>query len=203
MEDKDVWKKYPDSHRWFNKLYISELMGYECGPCGVAPERSDYYIVRPIYNLSGMSAGASKMFISSGDMTKVQPGYFWCEWFEGKHYSVTYELNNGEYKVKSCWVGEKKDLKFLKWIRSDYSPTFPSDIKIEYPIVNIEFIGDNLIEIHLRDTPDPDYDEIIPIWENDSTSKMSYYELMGYKFIKSYDNADGFIKTARKGFMVK
>lgn len=206
MEDHDAWKAYPEYRKWFNKLYVSELLGYYCGPCGVAPDRDGYYIIRPIYNLSGMSAGAQKKFIKAGDATQVPPGYFWCEWFEGTHYSATYQsVDLIEWKTKSCWIAEKLEFKFFRWQRSDYTPPVPSKFNelANLPEINIEFIGDKVIEVHLRDTPDPDYNEVIPIWEDDPTNLIDIYESMGYSYIESFDDADGFIRPARIGFMVK
>lgn len=206
MEDYEAWKTYPEYRKWFNKLYVSELLGYHCGPCGVAPDRDGYYIIRPIYNLSGMSAGAQQKFIKAGDATQVPPGYFWCEWFEGTHYSATYLwVDPLGWKPKSCWTADKLDFKFFSWKRSDHFPSVPWQLfeLASLPVINIEFIGDKVIEVHLRDTPDPDYDELIPIWEDDATNLIDIYESMGYSYIESFDNADGFIRPARIGFMVK
>lgn len=206
MKDNEAWKAYPKYRKWFNKLFVSELLGYHCGPCGVAPDKNGYYIIRPIYNLSGMSAGVQKKFIKAGDTMCVPPGYFWCEWFEGTHYSATYQSEDFfKWKVKSCWIGTKRDFRFYKWTRSTYAPSVPIELLelSKLPEVNIEFIGDKVIEVHLRDTPDPDYDNIIPIWEDDPTNLIDIYESMGYSYIESFDNADGFIRPARLGFMVK
>jgi hypothetical protein len=207
MNDCDVWQNYPNYRKWFNKLYVAQLLRYHSGPCGVAPERDGWYIVRPIYNLSGMSLGAEKKFIKSNDISQVPPGYFWCEWFDGTHYSATYTFEhetNPYWKMKSCWIGEKEGLTFTKWKRSESAPIVPRELNpLSSFLINVEFIGDKVVEVHLRDTPDPDYDEMIPIWEDDPVSLVDSYEKMGYNFISSYDNADSFLKPARLGFMVK
>jgi len=206
MEDHQAWKKYPEYRKWFNKLYVSELLGHDSGPCGVAPNKDGYYIIRPVYNLSGMSVGASKAFIKAGDVTKVPPGYFWCEWFEGDHYSASFKwVDQVGWKLDSCWIGNKLDFRFKSWKRSSYAPPVPDKLMelSNLPIVNIEFIGDKVIEVHLRDTPDPDYDELIPIFEDDAMKMVDIYESMGYSYIESFDDADGFIESARIGFMVK
>lgn len=204
MEDYQAYRKFPQYTKWFNKLYLAERLGYECGPCGIAPIKSNYYIVRPIYNLSGMSLNASKKYIEADDYTKVPPGYFWCEWFDGCHISVTYKKNNKHFKPISAWKAYKKDLQFTKWEKTTNFPDTPLFLNelLQTDTVNIEFIGNKVIEVHLRDSPDPDYDVLIPIWA-DNTTKVLEYKQQGYQFIHSYENADGFLENPRIGFMVK
>ena len=211
MQDDDCWEAYPQHHKWFNKLYVAERLRYKCGPCGVAPKEDNHYIVRPIYNLSGMGLGAEIKYIKAGDTTQVPPGYFWCEYFTGFHYSAIYEFihdNVGTWKLLSCWKAEQTPnnlTKFIKWTRSDWAPKVPrvfnelSGVKV----INVEFKGDNPIEVHLRDTPDPDYDELIPVWASDFGTKKEYMEKHGYDFVESYDNADGFLTDPRIGFLIK
>lgn len=211
MEDDECWETYPQHHKWFNKLYLAERMGYDCGPGGVVPKKTNFYIVRPIYNLSGLGIGAEIKHIKADDATKVPPGYFWCEYFTGFHYSATYEFVHATkpyWKMLSCWKAEQQPnnlTKFTKWTRNDWAPDVPkifnelSDVKI----INIEFKGDNPIEVHLRDSPDPDYDELIPVWTSDLGNKKEYIEKHGYEFIESYDDADGFLDDPRVGFLVR
>lgn len=211
MDDAASWEKYPKHRDWFNKLWFSMKMDYDCGPSGIAPSRDGYYIVRPIYNLSGMSVGASKKFIRSGDVSQVPPGYFWCEWFEGKQYSATYgpfiHSETGYWLEKHCFEGvtDEKSLTFFKsWRRVNNAPSVPRIFHClsNVPVINIEFIGDRPIEVHLRDTPDPLSDEFIPVWK-DQENHIDIYKTMGYSYIESYDDADGFLDTPRIGFMIK
>lgn len=224
MKDDDAYLKYPQHRKWFNKLWLSEKFGYKCGPAGVAVPEDGVYVVRPIYNLSGMGFGASLKKIEAGDYTKVPAGYFWCEYFEGKHYSATYEWEYDRdnimgkwkqpWKGKSCWEGINFPLnlsKFTEWKRSDYIPHVPdalvelSDVKR----INVEFIDDKVIEVHLRESPDPQYEHIIPIWKSDADlyegqiSKVAHYQMHGYKYIHDFDDADGQLKDPRLGFLVK
>jgi hypothetical protein len=207
MDDSQAWKAYPQRRKWFNKLWLSDNLGYDCGPCGVAPEKGDYYIVRPIYNLSGMGAGARRQWIDANDCEQVEPGFFWCEFFEGKQFSVTYDYVEGHWAPKSSWLAVRNIhnlSKFHIWTKNDYAPELPcffdelSDVKR----INVEFIENKPIEVHLRDSPDPDYDIIIPIWKGDE-KVIDKYLKNGYTYIKSFDDADGFIQTPRLGFIVK
>tara|TARA_R110000868_G_scaffold282471_2_gene542738 strand:+ start:3448 stop:4086 length:639 start_codon:yes stop_codon:yes gene_type:complete len=212
MHDNEAWVKYPKYHKWFNKLYLSELLGYDCGPAGLAPTKSGWYIIRPIYNLLGMGVGARVEYIYAGDDKKIPAGYFWCEAFSGNHYSATYEFfytTTGEWRPISCWLGtrnpgEDRLYKFSEWKRSDYIPVVPRELHELSPIgkINVEFIDDRVIEVHLRESPDPDYDLLIPIWRSDVTD-IKWYDLHGFKWISDPDNADGMLPDMRLGFMVK
>lgn len=204
MEDYQAYKAFPQHRKWFNKLYLSEVLDYDCGPSGIAPTKDAFYIVRPIYNLSGMSVGAKKVFIENDDYTKVKPGYFWCEWFEGDHISVSYVFKDNCWNPISAWQAYKKDLTFVKWQKTNKYPVLPDVIqKINnVPVINVEFIGNNVIEVHLRDTPDPQYDVLIPVWDN-NRSIIEKHKKEGFSFIAAYEDADSFITIPRIGFMVK
>lgn len=204
-EDCEAWFAYPNHRRWFNKLDLSDRLGYYCGPCGTAPSKSNEYIVRPIYNLSGMGIGAKIQYIKADDYSKVPPGYFWCELFKGKHYSVNYE----NCKAVSCWEGEndKNNLyRFSQWIRSDHRPELPQICRDELKDIdriNIEFIGSNIIEVHLRGISDPDYDVLIPIWADQDDNYIDSFTKEGYNYVQAYDDAEGFLKIPRLGFLTK
>lgn len=210
LYDEEAWFKYPKYHNWFNKLWLSERLGYNCGPCGTTPTIEGEYIVRPIYNLSGMGVGSKIKYIKPKQYSSIPPGYFWCEVFQGKHLSVTYEFEHDTkplWKPISSWEGvnDKDNLsRFGRWVRTDEFPVLPhffSELS-EVKRINVEFIDENPIEVHLRESPDPDYDEIIPIWKGEEKTLDKYIK-MGYIYIKSFDDADGFLDTPRIGFAVK
>ena len=67
----------------------------------------------------------------------------------------------------SSWRGTKDDknlTKFHRWERCDYFPEI--DIMFHdlsrVGKINVEFIEDKPIEVHLRTSPDPDYEILIP-----------------------------------------
>ena len=95
--------------------------------------------------------------------------------------------------------------KFVEWKRSDYIPEVPDELVVLRDVkeINVEFKGDQVIEVHLRTSPDPDYDHMIPVWASDFGKKKEHMELHGFKFIESYDDADGYIDDPRIGFLVK
>ena len=51
MHDDEAWLKYPQHHKWFNKLWLSEQLNYVCGPSSVSVPEEKEYFVKPIYNL--------------------------------------------------------------------------------------------------------------------------------------------------------
>jgi len=218
MEDTDAYIKYPQHRKWFNKLWVAETFGYKCGPAGIEIPETGTYVIRPIYNLAGMGAGATVKQLPKGDFSSVPPGYFWCEYLTGKHYSANYvwkydrDMINGKWlqpwKGSSCWEGTNMPVnltKFVEWKRSDYIPEVPDELVTLRDVneINVEFKGNQVIEVHLRPSSDPDYDHIIPVWASDFGKKREQMEINGYDFIESYDNANSYIDDARIGFLVK
>ena len=218
MEDDAAYNLYPQHRMWFNKLWLSEKLGYKCGPAGVDIPEDGTYVIRPIYNLSGMGVGATVKKLKAGDRNSTPPGYFWCEYFLGTHYSANYiwqydrDMINGQWrdpwKGRSCWVGINMPVnvsKFVEWQRSDFVPSVPDELTelCDVKEINVEFIGDKVIEVHLRHSPDPDYDHIIPVWASDLGPKKDHMEMHGYDFIEAYDDANGHIDDPRIGFLVK
>jgi hypothetical protein len=156
-----------------------------------------------------MGVGAKKIWIDTDDCTKVPPGYFWCEWFYGNQYSVTYQWKDypGGWEPISCWQGIKEDenlSKFTKWIRTDFYPNIGIMFHelADLDKINIEYIDDKIIEVHLRTSPDPDYNELIPVWKGDE-EVVDKYTKLGYSYIINYDGAAGFLDLPRIGFLVK
>jgi len=206
MNDAHAYLQFPKLRKFYNKLWISEKLGYYCGPSGVAPVTSDWFVVRPIMNLSGMGVGSSKVWIESGDHTKVPPGYFWCEFFEGRHLSVTYE----DETIKHCYEAFRGDdmSHFFRWERTKDIVQIPKWISKELKsggvkIYNAEFIDGNMIEVHLRGSPDPVADVLYPIWEGDEKIKIDKMTKLGYNYKDAFDDADGFLSPPRLGFMTK
>jgi hypothetical protein len=68
--------------------------------------------------------------------------------------------------------------------------------------INVEYIDNKIIEVHLRTSPDPDYNELIPVWKGDE-EVVDKYTKLGYDYIISYDDAEGFLDLPRVGFLVK
>jgi hypothetical protein len=101
-------------------------------------------------------------------------GTFWCEIFKGRHISVDYK--NKEQVLAVEGIKKRKDnlWRWSKWKKVEDKIPFPhvlNKLKRNYKHVNCEFIGNKLIEIHLRQNPDwmlmPKAKEIIPVFKDD------------------------------------
>ena len=178
--DKEYYDLCPDELWVYNKLQISRMMGYRCGPVGVNVPKPDNYIVRPAINFQGLGLGAKFMWLQ--DSTDDLPsGHFWCQVFRGNHYSVDYE--HGKLKRVTRGIHGDEIIKWNKWI------TVKKDIPLPHilfnfrdkPNINCEFIGNKLIEVHLRKNPDFSYNNnvFIPVWEGDVIDVPD-----GYRYIE-------------------
>lgn len=211
LEDWEAWSRYPE-HRWvFNKLELSLRLGYCAGPTPLPVPKTGEYIVRPIYNLSGLAAGASIMTLEEEKVYDFSPSYFWCERFTGDHVSVNYEWQDGVITPTHTSVGEtnfENLSRFDRWYEVEHQnfklPDWIDDFK-SVKNINIEFIGGNIIEIHLRhgvDFPDG-ASEIIPVWSTTSTEEVDHLMSNGYNFEESYMDAEKNITDPRLGFLWK
>ena len=213
MEDCDSYVKYPKHRKWFNKLWLAEMLGYKCGPAGTDIPEDGVYVVRPIYNLGGMGAGAKVVELKKDDYTSVPPGYFWCEYFNDLHYSGNYRFVSGQipyWEPIGCWQGTNFPInlsKFTEWRRVSLNkaPKVSREFNelFDVAVINVEFIGDKPIEVHLRKGADPDYDVMIPVWKSSPQDFIAHHKLHGYEYIEAYDDANKQIDDPRLGFMVK
>jgi len=188
-EDFEAWEAFSE-HRWvFNKLEVALRMGYDAGPTGIPIRKSGYYIIRPTYNLYGMGIGAKKVYLDVDkdakdmiNLAHVPPGYFWCEYFDGPHYSIDYVVVNNKWIPFSCSVGYHRTnddlVQFDRWevIDTPEEPKLPEwikEIKDPMPLfINAEYKGSRLIEIHLRSGNDHMWDFPIgtvtyPVWKGE------------------------------------
>ena len=228
-EDYEAWEQFPH-HRWvFNKLELSMKLKYRCGPACVPVRFDGNYIVRPIYNLYGMSLSAYPAYLRASNHKEmenhayIQPGHFWCEWFDGEHYSIDYKwADEGRGGVHSHWapicttIATKDGLKFTQWEKIDNIYKKLPDWIYQFEDVgwlNIEFIGDKLVEIHLRSGndivhEDPIGTRIIPHWKNDDIRKIDKLQKDGWTYYKNYNDegpyaASGYINNPRMGYLKK
>lgn len=168
-----AWLNCNEEHLWlFDKLLLSHRLGYNCGPVGVRVPTPGHYIVRPITNIRGMGIDTQRVYLEE-DTEHLPSGHFWCEEFTGRHFSIDYYKGHQQL----CVEGFRDDIhtyyKWARWERCDFHIQLPFIIKPlanYYPIINCEYIGYNLIEVHLRHNPDfvDGVDVMIPVWEGDS-----------------------------------
>lgn len=184
-----VWKTIDPDDIWvMDKLILSRKLGYNCGPVGLDVPTPGYYIVRPCVNMLGLGLGAKKVWIEKETMD-LPLGYFWCEWFEGRHLSIDY--HKGLQVL--CVEGIKPSNTFSRWSEWRRTKDVVSIPKIiepfmkKYEWINCEFIGDKLIEVHFRHNEDFEggINHFIPVWEGEDTTPP-----IGYKY-KEYPDIHG------------
>ncbi len=187
------WNNIHSQDLWvYNKLFLSRVLEYNCGPTGTTVPKPDFYIVRPSFNLLGMGRFARKEWLY--DCTDhLHPSEFWCEIFEGPHLSVDYRNKIPELVVLGTRDDKDPYYKWKKWEKIEKKVNFPdilTHLKGDYEWINCEFIGDKLIEVHFRQNPDFRYNNsvAIPVWEDEKEENMSFIEDSDYY---------------RKGFWIK
>lgn len=187
--DDDVeyqyWKSADPDELWvMDKLILSRKLGYSCGPAGVPVDTPGEYMVRPCVNAMGLGLGAEKKYLET-NTEHLEPGYFWCEFFSGRHLSVDYYY--GEQTL--CVEGFKSDNTFTtwdRWVRVDDQIPLPSILEQfkHKEWMNCEYIGGKLIEAHFRINPNftliPNMEEFIPVWIEDEIDPPE-----GYRFIQA------------------
>ena len=153
----------------FDKLIVSRKLNHVCGPAGVSVPCQGHYVVRPCVNLLGMGRGASIEWLTD-NTDHLPPGFFWQEIFVGRHLSIDY--TNSVHIRCTEGIQPPGDLtRFSRWYEVSDTPPIPQlvqDIVSRYQNVNIEMIGGQIIEIHLRgnlDFSDGAVD-IIPVWRD-------------------------------------
>lgn len=161
LSDGEAYRKYPN-HSWvYNKLSLMEALKYPCAPHGIYPKDIDYPVIsKPITNLTGMGAGI-EFSSNPGSLDEhYTPGHFWTKQFFGRHISIDLLIKNGEIVWFCPTEGIPDQIRvgaFEAWnILTDF--IIPEPISLffnEYfkefkGIVNIELIGEHMIEMHLR-----------------------------------------------------
>lgn len=193
LDGNDEWKNIHPSDIWiYNKLFLSRILDYTCGPIGTTVPKSDFYIVRPSFNLLGMGRFARKEWIVKYT-DHFHPSEFWCEIFTGNHLSVDFKNKKSELVVIGTRDENEPYYKWKKWEKINQKIKFPSileNLKGNYEWINCEFINGNLIEVHFRRNPDFRYGNTvaIPVWGDEKEENLTFIEDNDY---------------LRKGFYIK
>ena len=100
LEVNDEWNNIHPFDLWvYNKLILSRILGYTCGPAGTTVPKSDFYIVRPCMNLLGMGRFA-RLEPLEKETEHLHPAEFWCEVFTGDHISVDFYQKEPKLVIK-------------------------------------------------------------------------------------------------------
>ena len=190
------WEQILPDDLWiYNKLQLSRALGYICGPSGVDVPQSGYYIVRPSINFNGMGRFSRIEWLKCST-DHLHPSEFWCEIFTGEHISVDFYKKQPKLIVKGYKNPKNPSYKWNCWLKIDKNINFPEILENlvgTYSVINCEFIGNQLIEVQIRQNLDFQWGNsiAIPVWKNQNIKIPS-----GFRFVENED-------YYRKGFLIK
>ena len=160
LYDEAVWENFINLRPYSNKLYVSQLLHYDCGPMGVFPKKYPVYC-KPIYNLYG-SGGGFAVYDEKEYMSKYKPGYYFMPLFEGEHRSVDVLIHDNVVFWSATAIGHTlPENRFWCWelteTKTEHHDIINKIITWSIQIIpsysgamNFEFIGNGVIEIHFR-----------------------------------------------------
>ena len=173
VDDKDVWAQCPVDYLWiYDKLILARKLGYQAAPAGIPVPQPGWYIVRPITNIRMMSRGAKKLWLTPADTDSVPDGSFWSECFEGRHTSVDFHWGKQHLAVEGFRDDADRLDRFCRWQKITDTVTFPlvlQDLGQIAEWVNVEYVDNHIIEIHLRyndDFSNHTGNIIYPVWRD-------------------------------------
>ena len=153
--DIDAWDLNKFNRKIYNKLWLTELQGIDCGPIGTKPTNYPI-IIKPIINLYGMSKGFMKINSEEDYYNNQKDGHFWMPYFKGKNYTIDIIFDKG--KIVGYYALESKPSFNGTFEYHVYRPKF----KLLQNIINLlelefntyipmnKLINDKIIEGHLR-----------------------------------------------------
>ena len=201
-----LYHKTPIEDRWiFNKLILAERLGYDCGPVGTLPKGRGLWCVRPIMNVEGMGSGGFYKFdtrlpfqqdIRKDRVANANPGYFWCEWFNGLHTYTSYFDDVPRFNASA--PGVENPTEGARWDMTEDSAlndatVLPSLLQGISKYLYVEAIGGKIIEVAPRHSPMSARQTIINEHRIiDSAYTPKSLEFGAYDMVMENDPAGGF-----------
>jgi len=194
-----AWATVKPEHAWvLDKLQLAKRLGYAAGPCGTPVPKPGEYVVRPSTNPLGMERGMT-MHELTHFTDHLPSGHFWCEKFEGDHFTIDFHWGRFAFAA----IGIKKAERFCRWeiLTGSQLKRVATNLDDQllyvlqhYPVANAELIGREVIEIHLRANPDFLYGntEFIPVYEPETNLERD-----GYRYIACPEH------NGRKGAFIR
>jgi hypothetical protein len=201
MTDAEAWQAWPKLRWVYDRLQLSQTLGYECGPAGTLPPRAGTWFVKPVINLNGMGVGCQVRTYDGGAVFPVPPGSFWMPHFTGRHLSVDLRRMTQGWDVVLAVECFSRNSRPFEWRKVEYRLAFSLPFSAngaDIPYLNVETIGGNIIEIHLRRNRDfdanPRASSAFPVWDGDPVPE---------DMVSDPEDADGFLKPRRLGFVYR
>jgi hypothetical protein len=158
-DDPDSWRWYP-AHRWvYDKIAVALSQGLDAGPHGVPPPHFPVFS-KPITNLKGMGVGSRVLNTPAVYDATAAPGHMWMTLLQGRHVSSDVAVVDGEPRwwrhVTGVPSGEGT---FDTWtlhaapdgaIEGYCGGWIRKHLRGYTGMLNIETIGERIIEVHLR-----------------------------------------------------
>ncbi len=201
MTDADAWQCYPQLRWLYDRLQLSQALEYECGPAGMLPPRPGIWFVKPIINLNGMGVGAYTQHYDGDAAFPVRPGSFWMPYFTGRHLSIDLMRTSRGWDFGLTVECIYRNHRPFEWRKVTDVPELPDIIALDgtdLPCFNVELIGNNIIEVHLRRNHDfdvmPEASSVFPVWDG---------EPIPPDMVVDAEDADGFLVPKRLGFVYR
>lgn len=201
MTDPEAWQRYPQLRWLYDRLQLSQALEYECGPAGTLPPRPGIWFVKPIINLNGMGVGAYAKHYDGGASFPIRPGSFWMPRFTGRHLSIDLQRTASGWDfglTVECIYRNNRPFEWKKVTEVNELPDIVATIGTDIPFLNIELIGGNMIEVHLRRNHDfdamPEASSVFPVWDG---------EPVPADMVADQEDADGFLRPMRLGFVYR
>ena len=160
-EDPDGYQWHPAQRHIYNKLFVAESQDLTCAPHGVTP-RAFPVFSKPIINLRGMGVGSRVLHDLEDYQRHLTPGHFWMTLLEGEHVSTDVAVVKGRTLWwRHCRGTPAIEGTFDHWlIEADGRPSLEAYLGSWVSrhltgytgMVNLETIGERIIEAHLRVT---------------------------------------------------
>jgi hypothetical protein len=173
ISDCDVYDACSPEWLWiYDKVIVARRQGIQAAPAGIPVPVAGEYIVRPITNIRMMGRGAMRIWLTPSDDQAVPDGFFWSELLTGPHVSVDYHWGKQKLTVQGFRDDPYRLDRFSRWCKIDAELPLPKilqGLEQQQEWINVEYIGNRAIEIHLRyndDFANHDADEIIPVWQH-------------------------------------
>ncbi len=160
-EDPDGYQWHSAQRHIYNKLFVAESQGLVCAPHGVTPPEFPVFS-KPIINLRGMGVGSRVLGDLEDYKRHLTAGHFWMTLLEGEHVSTDVAVVKGRTLWwRHCRGTPAAEGTFDHWlIEAARRPSLEAYVGgwvsrhlADYTgMLNLETIGERIIEAHLRVT---------------------------------------------------